>query len=165
MVFLARYEQRFTNDDVLGYNSMRLFALSIRPLWHGVCVLAGIMAQGQTTFVALIAIGVILIAPHQVSAQQSTAPPSSLSTRPLAPGTTESEIRTSCDLCRNHEGRSGSDLRPQRLHRGKGVRPHKHAKGTHRSLDHSLKSTLPRHPLTPPEDQGQRDSQARGPAE
>ena len=30
MVFLTRYEQRFTNDDVLGYCSMRLFALSIR---------------------------------------------------------------------------------------------------------------------------------------
>ena len=144
---------------------MRLFALSIRPLWHGVCVPASIMAQGQTTFVALIAIGVILIVPHQVSAQQSTTPPSSLSTRPLAPGTTESEIRTSCDLCRKPDERPGSDLRPQRLHREKGLRPHKNAKGTHRSLDQSLKSTLPRHPLTPPEDQGQWDSQARGPAE
>jgi hypothetical protein len=147
------------------YNSMPLFVLSIRPVWHGVCFLAGIMAQGQTTFVALIAVGVILIASHQVSAQPSTAPPSSLSTRPLAPGATESEIRTSCDLCRSLEGRPGSDLHPQRLRREKGLRPHKSAKGTHRSLDQSLKSTLPRYPLTPPEDQEQRDSQARGLAE
>ena len=147
------------------YNSMRLFALSIRPLWHGVCVLAGIMAQGQTTFVALIAIGVILIVSHQVSAQQSTAPPSSLSTKPLAPGTTESEIRTSCDLCRKPEGRSGSDLRPQRLRREKGLRPHRNAKGTHRSFDQSLKATLPRRPLPLPEGQGQRGSQTREPAE
>jgi hypothetical protein len=164
MVFLTRYEQRFTNDDVLGYCSMRLFALSIRPLWHGVCVPAGIMAQGPTTFGALIVVGLILIFPYQVPAQQSTAPSSSLSTRPLAPGKTESELRTSCDLCRKPEGRPESDLRPQRLRREKGLQPHKNAKGTHRSLDHSLKSTLPRHPLAPPEDQGQRDSQARGPA-
>jgi hypothetical protein len=164
MVFLTRYEQRFTNDDVLGYCSMRLFALSIRPLWHGVCVPAGIMAQGPTTFGALIVVGLILIFPYQVPAQQSTAPSSSLSTRPLAPGTTESELRTSCDLCRKPEGRPESDLRPQRLRREKGLRPHKNAKGTHRSFDQSIKSTLPRHPLVPPEDQGQRDSQARGPA-
>jgi hypothetical protein len=150
-VFLARYERRFTNDDVLGYNSMRLFALSTRPLWHGVCVPARIMAQGRITFGALIAVGVILVFPHQVPAQQSTAPPSSLSTRPLTPGHTESELRPSCDLCRKPERRPGSDLRPHRPHREKGLRPHKNAKGTHRSIDQSLKSTLPRHPLAPPE--------------
>jgi hypothetical protein len=144
---------------------MRIFVLSTRPLWHKACVLAGIMAQGQTMFVALIAIGVILIAPHEVSAQQSTTPPSSLATRPLVPGTTESEIRTSCDLCRKPEGRSRSDLRPQRLHHEKGLRPHKHAKGTHRSLDQSIKSTLPRHPLAPPAGQEQWDSHTKGPAE
>ena len=165
MVFLARYERRFTNDDVLGYSSMRLFALSIRPLWHGVCVLARIMKQGQTTFGALIAVGFILVFPHQVPAQQSTAPPSSLSTRPLTPEATESELRSSCDLCRKPEGRAGSDLRPHRLHREKGLRPHKNAKGTHRSIDQSIKSTLPRHPLAPPEGQGQRDSPTRGLAE
>ena len=87
------------------YNSMRLFALSTRPLWHGVCVPASIMAQGRTTFGALIAIGFILVFPHQVPAQQSTAPPSSLSTTPLAPVTTESELRPSCDLCRKPERR------------------------------------------------------------
>jgi hypothetical protein len=165
MVFLARYEQRFTNDDVLGYNSMRLFALSIRLLRHGVCVPARIMAQGRTTFAALIAGGCILIFPHQVPAQPSTAPPSSLSTKPLTPVATESEIRTSCDLCRKPEAKPGSDLRPQRLRREKGLRPHKNPKGTHRSFDQSIKSTLPRRSLTPPEGQGQWDSQTSGPAE
>jgi len=135
------------------HSSMRLFALSISPLWHGVCVPSSIMGQGRATFGAVIAVGVILVFPHQVPAQQSTAPPSSLSTRPLAPGVTESEIRTSCDLCRKPEGRSGSDLRPQRLRREKGLRPHKNAKGTHGSLEQSLKSTLPRRPLAPPEGQ------------
>ena len=144
---------------------MRIFVLSTRPLWHGVCVPASIMAQGQTTFGALIAIGFILVFPHQVPAQPSTAPPSSLSTRPLAPGATESELRPSCDLCRKPDARAGSDLRPHRLHREKKLRPHKNAKGTHRSLDQSLKSTLPRRPLAPPESQGQRDSQTSGPAE
>lgn len=165
MVFLARYERRFTNNDVLGYNSMRLFALSIRPLWHGVCVPASMMAQGRTMLGALIALGVVLIFPHQILAQQSTAPLSSLSTRLLTPDHTESEIRTSCDLCRKPEGRPGSDLRPKRRGREKGLRPHKNTKGTHRSLDQSLKSTLPRHPLASPEDQGPRDSQTRGPGE
>jgi hypothetical protein len=144
---------------------MRLFALSIKPLWHGLCVLTNIMAQGRTDFASLIAIGCILIFPHQVSAQQSTAPPSSLSTRPLAPGSSESELRPSCDLCRKAERRPGSDLRPQRLRREKGLRPHKNPRGTYRSFDQSLKSTLPRRPLAPSEDQGRRDSQTRGPAE
>ena len=144
---------------------MRLFTMSIRPLWHGVCDPASIMAQGRTAFGALIAVGIILIFPHQVLAQQSTAPPSSLSTRPLAPGTIESEIRTSCDLCRKPEGKPGSDLRPQRLHREKGLRPHKNPKGTHRSFDQSLKSMLPHRPLAPPDSQAQWDSQTKGPAE
>ena len=144
---------------------MRIFVLSTRPLWHGVCVPANIMAQGRTTFGAIIVVGFILVFPHQVSAQQSTAPPSSLSTRPLAPGATESELRPSCDLCRKPEGRPGSDLRPHRLLREKGLRPHKHAKGTHRSFDQSLKSTLPRHPIAPPEVQEQQDSQTGEPAE
>ena len=116
-------------------------------------------------FGALIVVGVILVFPPLVSAQQSTAPLSSLSTRPLTLEHTESEIRTSCDLCRKPEGRPGSDLRPQRPRREKGLRPHKNAKGTHRSLDQSLKSTLPRHPLVPQEVRGQRDSQTAGPAQ
>lgn len=144
---------------------MRLFALSIRPLRHGVCVPASMMARGRTTLGALIAVGVILIFPYQVPAQQSTAPPSSLSTRPLAPGSSESEIRTSCDLCRKPEGKPGSDLRPQRLHREKGLRPRKNPKGTHRSFDQSLKSTLPHRPLAPPDSQEQWGSQTKGSAE
>ncbi len=149
-------------DALAMYNSMRLFALSIRTLWHGLCVLTNIMAPGRTAFASLIAIGCILVFPHQIPAQQSTAPPSSLSTRPLAPGSSESELRPSCDLCRKLERRPGSDLRPQRLRREKGLRPHKSPKGTHRSFDQSLKSTLPRHPLALPESQGRRDSQTRG---
>ena len=144
---------------------MRIFGLSTRLLWHGVCVPANIMAQARTTFVVLIAVGFILVLAHQVTAQQSTAPTSSLSTTPLDPGTTESELRTSCDLCRKSNGRAGSDLRPHRLHREKGLRPHKNAKGTYRSIDQSLKSTLPHRPLAPIEGQGQQDSQTRGAAE
>src|SRR5512134_1476678 len=144
---------------------MRLFTMSIRPLWHGVCVPASMMARGRTTLGALIAVGVILIFPYQVPAQQSTAPPSSLSTKPLAPGSSESEVRTSCDLCRKPEGRPGSNLRPQLLHREKGLRPHKNSKGTHRSFDQSLKSMLPHRPLAPPDSQKQWDSQTKGPAE
>ena len=165
MISHGRSFWRDTNDDVLGYNSMRLFALSTRPLWHGVCVPASIMALGRTMFGVLIAVGVILVWPHLIPAQPSTAPPSSLSTRPLTPGHTESELRPSCDLCRKPDARAGSDLRPHRLHREKGLRPHKTAKGTHRSMNQSLKSTLPRHPLAAPEIQGQRDSQTSGPAE
>ena len=156
----TRYEIRATR-----YSSMRIFALSTRPLWHGVCVPAGIMAQGRITFGALIAVGFILVFPHEVPAQQSTAPPSSLSTTPLSPGSTESELRASCDLCRKPDARAGSTFHPHRLHHEKGLRPHKNAKGTHRSMDQSLKSTLPRHPLAPPEGQRQRDSQTKGPSE
>ena len=111
------------------------------------------MAQSHTLLGALIALGVILIFPPLVTAQQSTAPPSSLSTRPLTPGHTESELRTSCDLCRKPEAKPGRDLRPERLRREKGLRPRKHAKGTHRSLEQSIKSTLPRRPIEQPEGQ------------
>jgi hypothetical protein len=147
------------------YNSMRLFTMSIRQSWHSMCVPANIMTPGRTMLGLLIAVGVLLIFSHQVPAQPSTAPPSSLSTRPLAPGSSESEIRTSCDLCRKPEGKPGSDLRPQRLRREKGLRPRKNPKGTHRSLDQSLKSTLPRRPFAPPDSQAQWDSQTKGPAE
>ena len=154
-----------TNREIRRYNSMRIFELSTRPLRHGVCVPTSIMTQDRTTFGALIVVGCILLFPHQIPAQPSTAPPSSLSTTPLALGTTESELRPSCNLCRKPEGRPGSDLRPHQLRRGKGLRPHKKAKGTYRSMDQSLKSTLPRHPLDRPEGQVQQDSQTRGPAE
>ena len=107
------------------------------------------MAQGRTTFAVLIAVSFILIFPHQVPAQQSTTPPSSLSTRPLAPGTTESELRPSCDLCRKPEGRTGSDLRSHRLHREKGLHPHKKPKGMRRSSRRSVRSLLRRQAFAP----------------
>jgi micrococcal nuclease len=107
------------------------------------------MAQSQTTFGALIAIGCILVLPHQVLAQQSTPQPSSLSTTPLAPGATESELRPSCDLCRKPEGRAGSDLRPHRLHREKGLHPHKKSKGMRRSSSRSVRSLLRRQASAP----------------
>jgi micrococcal nuclease len=149
MIFLARYEQRFTNDDVLGYNSTRIFVLSTTPRWHGVCVPASIMAQSRTTFGALIAVGCILAFPYQVPAQQSTAPPSSLSTTPLAPGATESELRPSCDLCRKPEPRAGSTLNPHRLHREKGLRPHKKPKGMRRPSRRSVRALLRRQAFAP----------------
>lgn len=146
----------FQHADFCIVNQTAL-AWSVRP--------ASIMAEGRITFGALIAVCCVLIFPHQVPAQPSTVPPSSLSTRPLVPWTAESELRPSCDLCRKPDARAGSDLRPHRLHREKGLRPHKNAKGTHRSLDQSLKSTLPRHPFAAPEIQGQQDPQTSGPAE
>ena len=159
------YSIRYQLYALASYNSTRIFVLSTRPLWHGLCVPARIMAQDRITFGALLAVGFILVFPHQIPAQPSTAPLSSLSAVPLAPEATESELRPSCDLCRKPEGRAGSDLRPHRLHREKGLHPNKNATGTHRSLNQSLKSTLPRHPLAPPEIQGLRDSQPREPAE
>lgn len=107
------------------------------------------MAQSQTTFGALIAIGCILVFPHQVLAQQSTAQPSSLSTTPLAPGATESELRPSCDLCRKPEPRAGSTLNPHRLYREKGLHPHKKPKGLRRSSSRSVRSLLRRQALAP----------------
>ncbi|NOT23986.1 MAG: hypothetical protein HOP22_14870 [Nitrospiraceae bacterium] len=138
------------------YNSMRLLALSISLLWYELCVLAKLMAPVHTTFVALIAIGFFLLFSHRVPAQPSTAPPSSLETRALTPESTESELRGSCDLCQKSERWAGSDLRPQRRHGEKGLRPHKSPKGTHRSFEQSLKLTLPRRQLVPPEVREQR---------
>lgn len=97
----------------------------------------------------LIAIGIILVLPHQGSAQQSTAPPSALSTKPLAPETTESELRPSCDLCRKPDARAGSDLRPHRLHREKELHPHKKPKGLRRSHSRSFRSLLRRQAFAP----------------
>jgi hypothetical protein len=135
------------------YNTMPLFTMSIRPLGMMCAFPSGIMTQGRTMFGAVIAVGFILIFPHQIPAQQWTAPPSSLATRPLTPESSESELRPSCDLCRKPEGRPGSDVRPNRSLREKGLRPHKNPKGTHRSFDQSLKS-LPRRPLHPQKHRG-----------
>lgn len=116
------------------------------------CAFHLFMAQGRTMLGVLIAVGIILIGSHKVTAQQSTAPPSSLSTRPLTSEHAESKLRPSCDLCRKPEEKPTSALKPYRLQRDKGSRPHKSPKGVHRSFDQSLKSTLPRRQITPPQD-------------
>jgi endonuclease YncB( thermonuclease family) len=85
----------------------------------------------------------MLIAPHVVLAQQSTAPPSSLSTTPLSPDEYASDQLPFCDLCRKPEPRAGSDVRPHRLPRNKALRSHKKPKGMHRPSRHSLRSLLP----------------------
>lgn len=107
------------------------------------------MAQGHTTFGALIAVSFLLVFPHQVPAQPSTAPPSSLSTVPLAPEATESELRPSCDLCRKPDARAGITFHPHRLHREKGLHPHKKPKGLRRSGSRSVRSLLRRQALAP----------------
>ncbi|MBU6432508.1 MAG: thermonuclease family protein [Nitrospirae bacterium] len=107
------------------------------------------MALGRTSLGALVAIGFILVFPREVPAQQSTVPPSSLSTTPLAPEATGSELRPSCDLCWKPDARAGSDLRPHRLHREKGLHPHEKPKGLRRSSSRSFRSLLRRQALAP----------------
>jgi hypothetical protein len=87
----------------------------------------------------------MLITPHVVPAQQSTAPPSSLSTTPLSPGDYASGQLPFCDLCRKPERRAGSNVRPHRLPRNQALRPHKKPKGMHRPSRRSLRSLLPHH--------------------
>jgi len=158
-------EIRFTSDEIRRYNSTPFLALSIRLLWHELCVPVRLMTHGRSRFGVLFVVWFILFVPYQVPAQPSTAPPSSLSTRPLTPESAESELRGSCDLCREPERRAASDLLPRRRHREKGMRPNKIPKGTHRSLEQRLKATLPRRPVVPTEVQEQRDSQTREPIE
>lgn len=102
------------------------------------------MTQHRTPFAAYIAIGSILLFSHQILAQPSTAPPSSLATRPDVP---EPEHRPSCDLCRTPAPRAGSITRPHRLHREKGLRPHKRRNGLRRSTSRSFQSLLRRQAL------------------
>src|SRR5947207_10913686 len=71
------------NDERRCHCSTRIFALSTRPIWHGVCSAAKAMAQSQTMIGILIAVWFIVSFPHDVKAQPSTAPPSSLSMLPL----------------------------------------------------------------------------------
>src|SRR5262245_14209015 len=120
------------------------------------------MEQGRTVFMTLIAISVMLAFPPQAPTQPFPAPPASLSTRLLTPEATEAELRPSCDLCRKPDARAGSELRHHRFPPEKGLRPHKNAKGTHRSANQSLKSMLPHRPLAPQESlaQGVRNQNA-----
>lgn len=117
------------------------FSVVNRPLWHGLCFSARIMTQDRAPFAAYIAIGFILICSHQILAQPSTAPPSSLSTRP---GELESKLRPSCDLCRKPAPQAGSTIHPHRLHREKWLHPHKRRNGLRRSPSRSFQSLLRR---------------------
>lgn len=85
--------------------------------------------------------------PHEGLTQATTAPPSSLPTMPLSPAATMPDSRSSCDLCWKPEPRAGSTLKPHRLHREKGLHPHKKPKGMRRSSAKSVRSRL--HRLTP----------------
>jgi len=87
----------------------------------------------------------MLITPHVMPAQQSTAPPSSLPTTPLAPGENVSGQLPSCDLRRTPEPRRGSNLHLHRLPRNKTLHLHKKPKGAHRPSRRSLRSLLPHH--------------------
>src|SRR5215469_15219337 len=87
----------------------------------------------------------MLITPHVMPAHQSTAPPSSLLTTPLAPGENVSCQLPSCDLRRIPEPRRGSDLHLHRLPRDKTLHLHKTPKGAHRPSRRSLRSLLPHH--------------------
>lgn len=89
----------------------------------------------------------------------STLPPSSLQTHPLNPALTESEIHTSCDLCRKLERRPGSDLRGTRPRRRGMSRPRRKPNEVHRSIDQSMKSTLPTRKLEPARDGDRSDTE------
>jgi hypothetical protein len=80
-------------------------------------------------------------------AQPSTAPPSSLPTTPLSPNTSTQDGIASCELCRNLEGRPGSDLKPHRRHIDKDLHAHKKAKGISKSSKRSLRNQLPHRKL------------------
>ncbi len=87
--------------------------------------------------------------PHEGLTQSTTAPPSSLSTAPLSPDATIPDSRSSCDLCWKPDLRAGSTLHPHRLHREKGLHPHKKPKGLRRSSSRSFRSLLRRQAPAP----------------
>jgi micrococcal nuclease len=91
------------------------------------------------------AIALLLFFPSEVWSQPSTIPPSSLTTAPLSPNPDAPGQLPTCDLCRAPEPRAGNTILPHRLHREKGLHPHKKPKGTHRSNRQSLRSLLPHH--------------------
>lgn len=140
---LSRFSRK--SRESRQYNTMRLFLLSTVHPWHGLCVPTKTMATARIPFVLLITIGFLCGSPQPGTAQPTSAPPSSLPTTPLSSGSTESELRPSCDLCRKPEGRAGSDVRPRRLKRHKGLHPQKQTSGRHRSAEQAMKSTLPHH--------------------
>ena len=96
---------------------------------------------------ALVMIVTFTMPLYENLAQPSTAPPSSLETRPLSPEGEAQSLPQNCESCWKPERRAGSNLRLHRRHRDLGLHPRKKSKGIHRSLNHALKSTLPRDPL------------------
>jgi hypothetical protein len=66
---------------------------------------------------------------------------------PLSPNTTTQDGIASCELCRNLEGRPGSDLKPHRRHIDKDLHAHKKAKGISKSSKRSLRNQLPHRKL------------------
>lgn len=92
---------------------------------------------------ALLILACLFATPHEGLTQSTTAPPSSLPTIPLSTDATIPDSRSACDLCWKPEPRAGSTLQPHRLHREKGLHPHKKPKGIRRSSAKSVRS-LPR---------------------
>jgi len=90
---------------------------------------------------------ILSLLPLKGEAQKSTAPPSSLPTIPLSPNGNAEGSPSSCELCRELEGRPGSDLKPQRRYREKDLHPNKKAKGISKSSKRSLMNQLPHHKL------------------
>lgn len=103
------------------------------------------MSRQRYLNVAIWSGALMLIISQVLLAQQSTAPPSSLSTTPLSPGEYATGQLPLCELCRKPDPKAGSDVRPHRLPRDKTLRPHKKPKGMHRPSRHSLRSLLPHH--------------------
>jgi len=87
--------------------------------------------------------------PHEGLTQSTTAPPSSLPTVPLSPDADIPDSRSSCDLCWKPKPQAGSTLHPHRLHREKGLHPHKKPKGMRRSRSSSFRSLLRRQAPAP----------------
>lgn len=104
---------------------------------------------GRYLLVTLLTLPCLFATPHEGLTQSTTAPPSSLPTAPLSPDATTPDSRSSCDLCWKPEPQAGSTIHPHRLHREKGLHPHKKPKGTHRSSSPSSRSLLRRQAPAP----------------
>jgi micrococcal nuclease len=104
---------------------------------------------GRCLLITLWTIPFLFAMPHEGLTQSTTAPPSSLPAAPLSPDATIPDSRSSCDLCWKPEPRAGSTLHPHRLHREKGLHPHKKPKGLRRSSSSSFQSLLRRQALAP----------------
>ena len=110
---------------------------------HALAMMRPFLASAVFSSIVSTAIALTVLA----HAQQATAPLSSLPTTPLSPNTSAQSGIASCELCRNLEGRRGSDLKPHRRHRDKDLHAHKKAKGISKSSKRSLRSQLPHRKL------------------